>query len=277
MTAKAYDAQYYETGCGSVPYQNREVWLKHFREVVRLAILPLNPRPASVYDVGCAFGYLVEALREAGIDAHGSDISPYAISQASPAIRDVVRVADVTDAPGRRFDLITCIEVLEHVEKATAEAAIANFCAHSDAVLFSSSPYDQTTESHVNVQAVHVWAERFAGHGFWRDLSADVSAAAPWAGLFRKRAQPTRWQDYEDALAALHAHTAALRKSYAEASRELFELGQRFVALDQTCGELRAERDRLLEVKEGYERGRVMRVLNALTRARKRLGGGSQA
>ena len=35
-------------------------------------------------DVGCARGYLVEALRELGVDAHGCDVSRYAVEHAAP-------------------------------------------------------------------------------------------------------------------------------------------------------------------------------------------------
>ena len=42
---------------------------------------------ARVLDVGCAFGYMVRRLRERGLDAWGTDISSYAISQAPAETR----------------------------------------------------------------------------------------------------------------------------------------------------------------------------------------------
>jgi SAM-dependent methyltransferase len=277
MSAEVYDAQYYDTGCGEVPYRNREVWLAHFRGVVTQAIQPLTPRPHTVFDAGCAFGYFVEALREAGYDARGADISEYAISQADPAVRDHVRVGGVTELPGRHVDLITCIEVLEHVDAVTSDAAIANFCAHSDAVLFSSSPVDETTESHVNVRPPHAWAECFARHGFWRDLSADVSSAAPWAALFRKRAQPVTWQEYEDRLTSVYGHSASRNSQLAAALREKFESDLRVIALERESEVLRAERDHLAALVHGYKNGRVMRALTKVTQIRNALSGKGNA
>ena len=43
-----------------------------------------NFRVATSLDVGCATGYLVEVLRERGIDAEGCDVSQFAIDHAAP-------------------------------------------------------------------------------------------------------------------------------------------------------------------------------------------------
>ena len=43
-----------------------------------------NFRVTRSLDVGCATGYLVEVLRELGIDAEGCDVSPFAIAHAAP-------------------------------------------------------------------------------------------------------------------------------------------------------------------------------------------------
>ena len=46
-------------------------------------------------DVGCARGYLVEALRELGVDAHGCDVSGYAVEHAAPGALGYVRLGDL--------------------------------------------------------------------------------------------------------------------------------------------------------------------------------------
>jgi SAM-dependent methyltransferase len=231
----AYDAAYYATGLGPVPYTDRGVWLPHFRNVAALIIDVA--RPASVFDAGCAFGYLVEALRERGVDASGADISDYAISQAAPDVRPFLSVAPV-DAPlTRQYDLITCIEVLEHVDAAAGAAAIANFCQHGDAVLFSSSPDDHVETSHINVQPPGHWAALFARHGFARVLSADISALTPWAAIFQRQdtTPEARLSAYEDALTRSRGEVVALK-------RELARLQQHARALENVRGGGRAVR-----------------------------------
>jgi len=69
-------------------------------------------------DVGCAAGFVVEALREMGVEACGTDISHYAIDRATQGARGHVRwgdlMAGVPYGDGE-FDLVTCLEVLEHM------------------------------------------------------------------------------------------------------------------------------------------------------------------
>jgi len=68
-----------------------------------------------VLDAGCAIGFLVEALRERGVDARGFDISEYAISQVPEHLQPYCTLGSITDEIDGRYDLITCIEVLEHL------------------------------------------------------------------------------------------------------------------------------------------------------------------
>lgn len=79
-----------------------------------------DPPFADVLDVGCGEGYFARALLDAfpGIALHGIDTSERAIALARSRcpgatfdVRDAMQVAD----EGRRFDLVVCTEVLEHV------------------------------------------------------------------------------------------------------------------------------------------------------------------
>jgi len=73
---------------------------------------------ADVLDVGCAQGYVVEALRELGVDAQGVDASRWAISHASRAARPYVRRANVSKHlpfAADSFDVVSVLETLEHI------------------------------------------------------------------------------------------------------------------------------------------------------------------
>jgi len=72
----------------------------------------LNGRGKTALDVGAAFGYVVELLSKLGYDAVGIDISPYACSKSTHVI-----LGDVHSLPfkSNSFDLITCLEVIEHL------------------------------------------------------------------------------------------------------------------------------------------------------------------
>ncbi len=54
-------------------------------------------RPKTVFDAGCAWGLLVEALWDQGVEARGVDISEYAISNLRPDMRPYCRVGSLTE------------------------------------------------------------------------------------------------------------------------------------------------------------------------------------
>ncbi len=259
-----YDATYYEHGLGPVPYQQRDVWLTRFRFVADQIARVYAPK--TVFDAGCAFGYLVEALRERGIEAWGSDVSDYAISQAGEGARPYVRAGSISEPLTRHYDMITCIEVLEHVDTETGDAAIANFCAHSDAVLFSSSPSDFEEATHMNVQPPGYWAARFAAHGFYRAVEHDPAWVTAWAGMFRKQSGSADavLQRYENALVAANTRIEAMQMAHNTLQIERNEIDRARGGLEFERDALLRERDLLRATVRGYESGRVMKLMRAV-------------
>ena len=224
-----FDAYYYAHSCGR-PYARDAEWLRFFATVAdRIAADVTAPSFATategkrVLDAGCAMGLLVEALVERGIDAHGIDISEYAISQAAPSIRDRVRVGSLTTPLDSRYDLIVCIEVLEHMPPADARIALANLCAHADDIIFSSSPTDFGETTHVNVQPPEAWAEAFAREGLLRDLDYDASYITPWAVRYRRRSEPIPRvvREYERTAARLLIERNELRQQVLQFDRQV--------------------------------------------------------
>lgn len=223
-----FDAHYYANCCG-LPYERSEPWLAFFRTIAERIVTDVLPTqqvgapPARVLDAGCAIGLLVETLRERGVAAEGFDISDYAIEQVHESVRPWVRVGSVTTELEGRYDLIVCIEVLEHVPPAEADAAIANFCRHTDDILFSSSPSDYGEATHVNVRPPEAWAEAFARHGLLRDVDFDASFIVPWAVRYRRRADPVPRivRDYERAFARLAIERNELRAQVLRFDRDV--------------------------------------------------------
>lgn len=178
-----YDDFYYRNCCDQ-PYERSHEWLTFFGSIANRIVSDI--RPTSVLDAGCAFGFLVEALRERGVQADGVDLSPYAIEHVHHAVAPFCRQGSIAAQLGRSYDLIVTIEVLEHIPVRDGERAIENICAHTGDVLFSSSPRDHREPTHVNVQPAEYWAEQFARHGFYRDVDYDASFITQWAVRFRK-------------------------------------------------------------------------------------------
>lgn len=184
-----YDATYYGHHCGGIAYERSPHWLTFFGRVADRIVAEFEP--TTVLDVGCAHGFLVEALRDRGVDARGVDISEYAISQVREDVRPYCSVASVLlPLPGEHYDLVTCVEVLEHLPEEDALGAVQNLCTVADDVLFTSSPIDFREETHLNVRPAEYWAGLFARAGFLRDVDFDGSFLTWWAMRFRRSHEP---------------------------------------------------------------------------------------
>lgn len=183
-----YDEHYYASSFGQPYARSNPAWSEFFGRVADFIVRVYEPR--TVLDAGCGIGFLVEALRERGVDARGFDVSGYAISQVPDSLKAFCTQASVADEIEATYDLIVCIEVLEHVTPALADRAIANFSRHTDRVLFSSTPEDTTEPTHVNVREPAAWVDAFANCGFFPTVSEVSRVVAPQAVVF-ERGEPS--------------------------------------------------------------------------------------
>ena len=112
------------TGASSMLHKLNPVRLKYIRDQIdqhwaldEHSRTPLDGKAA--LDVGCGAGLLAEPLARLGAKVTGIDASPEVIAvardhAAAMGLEIDYRVGDVQELDGR-FDLITCMEVIEHV------------------------------------------------------------------------------------------------------------------------------------------------------------------
>ena len=184
QTSSLFDAYYYAHSCGS-PVERNDAWLGFFASVADRIVSDIAPK--TVLDAGCAWGFLVEALRKRGVEAWGVDISDYAIQNVHPSVKPYCWVGSIADPFPQKYDLIVTIEVLEHMPRPASERALANLCQFSDDILFSSTPFDYKEATHFNVQLPEYWAGQFAGQGFYRDVDFDAGFVTDWAARFTRK------------------------------------------------------------------------------------------
>jgi SAM-dependent methyltransferase len=99
-------------------------WLlrRFYRRIVEL-VRTTNAR--QILDVGCGEGFTMRELREGGVEAAmvGVDYGPDALawSQAKGVAQSPLNVADAHHLPfpDNSFDLVLCLEVLEHLPDST--------------------------------------------------------------------------------------------------------------------------------------------------------------
>ncbi len=183
-----YDA--YHSGGDSVNYLESPEIMETQTNLAADIIKLLHP--GKMLDVGCACGYLVSALRNTGVDAYGTDASAYAIEHVRPEHRDffcrgVLPDLVLPDSFPKKYDLVTCIEVIEHIREDCNQATISALTRLSDTILFSSTPDDFDEPTHINVHPISFWCAEFAKAGFYPDMTTDLSFGAPQFVLFRRR------------------------------------------------------------------------------------------
>ena len=245
MAASDYDSHYYSTSCGPKPYTRNDEWLWFFGAIADEIIRSMRPR--RVFDAGCAMGMLVESLWDRGVEAWGADISEYAVGEVRRDMRPYCRVGSIAEPVGAQFDLVVCIEVLEHMPEEEARRAVEHFSSAADTVLFSSNPNDFTEPTHINVHPIIYWLKLFQEHGYHPELTYDAGFVSPHAILFRKSAHRAtddvlmllaRELRLKTALVEREQRIGGLNEEAAKSEAELREAKARLaeLALDSVAG-----------------------------------------
>lgn len=153
----------------------------------------LNPK--TVLDVGCSIGAIVSAMREIGVESYGVDVSEYEISQVKDSEKQYVYVQDVMDdLPSffpQHYDVVTCIEVAEHIPQENAAEFVARLCDLGNYVVFSSTPYDFEDPTHCNVQQQEYWCKLFAQRGYFRCDGRTLKTPTEWTMCFSRQEMDT--------------------------------------------------------------------------------------
>ncbi|MGH2866861.1 MAG: class I SAM-dependent methyltransferase, partial [Solirubrobacteraceae bacterium] len=232
----AYGAEYYHSHCGDEPYTPDSAnWVEFYNAIADEIVRSL--RPTRVFDAGCAVGFLVAALWDRNVEAHGRDISRYAISQVRADVREYCSVGSIADPIEGDFDLILCIEVLEHMPEQEAWDAIAAMTSAAPRILFSSTPADFDEPTHVNVRPTIYWLGHFARAGFAPVVRHDATYLCPHAMLLERSTDGRAEQDL-----TAFAEIVRQRMGRAAQQRTARELTVKLDALNEVLASERAAR-----------------------------------
>lgn len=157
MSTLSYSARYYQG-------------LRGLSEASAREVVPLVLRlfaPKSVVDVGCGSGAWARTYRDAGMQVFGIDGFHVRPEQLLIAPEEFER-HDLTQPLHlkRRFDLVNCLEVAEHLPGVRAEEFVADLCRLADVVVFSAAVPGQGGTHHNNEQWPDYWIARFERNGF---------------------------------------------------------------------------------------------------------------
>ena len=166
-----YDKDYFEAGIPSDKSDyNGYAWLDGYTTIADALIKHF--KPIKVLETGCAKGFLTRALRNRGIETYGIDISQYAIENADPLSKPYLTLGSILELPYKdnEFDLITCYDVLEHLDEREVVIAIKEICRVSSKFITMKCPfvvYDwDKDKSHIGIKPKEDWIKLFAKNGF---------------------------------------------------------------------------------------------------------------
>ncbi|MBR0940212.1 bifunctional 2-polyprenyl-6-hydroxyphenol methylase/3-demethylubiquinol 3-O-methyltransferase UbiG [Bradyrhizobium liaoningense] len=125
-------------------------------------------RPTSVLDVGCGRGAWVREWKKAGVETAKGVDGPYVRTESLHIPRDDFSPVDLATPfrLGERFDLVTSLEVAEHLDPSCSTDFVSTLAAHADMVVFSASTPGQGGENHINERPLVFWQRLFASLGY---------------------------------------------------------------------------------------------------------------
>ncbi|GAB3126354.1 glycosyltransferase [Novispirillum itersonii] len=184
-----YDANYFEHGRTSNWSQGYhwKLFAGVFQDTAAY-LTELLPDTVTVLDAGCAKGFLVRTLRQAGRQAWGFDHSPWAIDRADPMAQPHLSLAGVDDVVfDRSYDLITAMSLLEKLTEDQCRTFLSRAAGRGKtlfAVIAIPPDGEDTTaldgdrdQSRVTLRPAHWWEDLFAGCG-WVPHPAQTAARA---------------------------------------------------------------------------------------------------
>lgn len=150
--------------------------------------------PASYLDLGSGTGAMVNCARKLGSEAYGVDLinGPEHWFLARDLTQPLDVGVDLASGKNRVFDLITCLEVAEHLPLDAHETLVDTIARHlrsapndyepSGYLLFSAAPPGQGGEHHIGCRPAHEWRGMFHERGisYRDDLTRQLAHLFGW-------------------------------------------------------------------------------------------------
>ena len=160
MTSDTYGAKYCEL-------IDNKAW-RHKLTPPTVKVLYDHFKPESVIDLGCANGLHLKAFKELGVERlFGIEGTHYWAPYIEKYFGEQYIIADLREPlPSFRanFDLVFCVEVLEHLEEKFAHQVVKNILSLGNTFCISACPLTGGFH-HVNVKDRRYWIDLFKEFG----------------------------------------------------------------------------------------------------------------
>lgn len=124
----------------------------------------------TVLDVGCGTGTWLSVFQEngseevLGLDGDHLDKRLFAKNVSLKCFQSV----DLKNGfdLNKKFDLVVCLEVAEHLPSSSEDSLVSSLCRHSNQIVFSAAIPGQGGQNHINEQWLSYWIEKFKRYDF---------------------------------------------------------------------------------------------------------------
>lgn len=180
-------------------------------------------RAERVLEAGCAKGYQVMALRQAGVEAWGFDLSAYAVETAPEEVRPWLKVGGCLDMgyPDSSFDLLLILETLEHVPPTDLDAILEEVRRVASRWVLATMPCDGRTRfgpGHAWTETgplpyfydptVDLWPFRMLpkdNYGYPHHGHISIASRDYWTELFSRHGFARRWAQEREVLEGIES------------------------------------------------------------------------
>lgn len=134
-----------------------------------LSIIINEINPSSVLDVGCGTGKSLEFFIKHNIEAIGFENSDTAIAASSVSNSILKFNLNKEVNLNRKFDLVWCFEVIEHIHPDFEQKFLKTLTNHSNLIILSAARPGQGGFGHFNEQDPEYWIDKFSNIGYKYD------------------------------------------------------------------------------------------------------------
>jgi 2-polyprenyl-3-methyl-5-hydroxy-6-metoxy-1,4-benzoquinol methylase len=110
-----------------------------YLDILKKYLSPKIDKP-KLLDIGCAYGFMLEAARHYNISALGIEISPASKIARKSGFVVYDKPLEELELPSKSFDIITIIDVLEHILPISRFLAKIDHILKDNGVLFIMTP-----------------------------------------------------------------------------------------------------------------------------------------
>lgn len=148
-------------------YKTDPIKLKTAPEIISKVLSVIQP--TTCLDVGCGTGIYIEEFNKQGVETIGVD-GNLATKTILNTSQENVLYKDVRSPLGlnKKFDLVMCIELIEHIEEKYEEVLLHNLTQHTNKWLLLTTGEDTKGKDryHLNEKPVEYWIKKVTDLGF---------------------------------------------------------------------------------------------------------------